>query len=97
MLKALACCALLLLPVTAPAQEARRPPAKADAEAKALSGMSVVGNNEAPKSLYIVPWKGAELGDDHGLRPDLLDARAAPVDREVLMREVSYYELRTPQ
>ena len=30
--------------------------------AKELSGMSIVGNDEAPKSLYIVPWKSSELG-----------------------------------
>jgi hypothetical protein len=31
-------------------------------EAKELSGMSIVGNDEAPKSLYIVPWKSSEIG-----------------------------------
>ena len=33
-----------------------------DDEAKALSGISIVGNKEAPKALYIVPWKSSELG-----------------------------------
>ena len=33
-------------------------------EAKEMSGMSIVGNDEAPKSLYIVPWKSSEIGHD---------------------------------
>ena len=27
---------------------------------KRLSGMSIIGNDEAPKSLVIVPWKASE-------------------------------------
>ena len=33
----------------------------ADEEVKELSGISIVGNKEAPKSLYIVPWKNSEV------------------------------------
>jgi hypothetical protein len=36
-------------------------------EAKELSGMSIVGNDEAPKSLYIVPWKSSEIGVETSL------------------------------
>jgi hypothetical protein len=61
---------------------------------KALSGMSILGNNEAPKSLVIVPWKSSELGDELGMR-NLLDERASPVDRDVFMRELDFYEIRT--
>jgi hypothetical protein len=87
---------LLLLPAMSPAQDKKRDPASGS-EAKAVSGISIVGNNEAPKSLYIVPWKGSELGGDSGLTPGLLDARMAPVDKEVFMREIHYHELRSPQ
>ena len=31
---------------------------------KAMSGMSILGNEEAPKSLVIIPWKSSELGGD---------------------------------
>ena len=65
-----------------------------DGQVKALSGMSVLGNNEAPKSLVIVPWKSSELGDGLGI-DNLLDERARPVDKEVFKRELSYYRLRT--
>ncbi len=61
--------------------------------AKALSGMSVLGNNEAPKSLVIVPWKTSEIGDGIGI-DNLLDGRARPIDRDVFSRELAYYELR---
>ncbi len=61
---------------------------------KALSGMSVLGNSEAPKSLVIVPWKTSEISDGLGLA-SLLDERARPVDKEVFARELAFYELRT--
>jgi len=33
------------------------------ASPKTMSGMSILGNEEAPKSLIIIPWKSSELGD----------------------------------
>ena len=61
---------------------------------KTLSGMSVLGNEEAPKSLVIIPWKSSELGDDISLS-DALDDRARPVDKEVFLRELRFYEIRS--
>ena len=61
---------------------------------KTMSGMSILGNEEAPKSLVIIPWKSSELGDTVALS-DTLDDRARPVDREVFLRELSYYEIRS--
>lgn len=61
---------------------------------KTLSGMSVLGNNEAPKSLVIVPWKSSQIGDGIGV-VDSLSNRPLPVDRDVFGRELHYYELRT--
>jgi hypothetical protein len=60
---------------------------------KAL-GMSVLGNQEAPTSLVIVPWKSSEVGRATGISPMLDDSRQ-PVDREVFMRELRYYEIRS--
>jgi hypothetical protein len=57
---------------------------------KLLSGMSIVGNDEAPKSLVIVPWKSSELGDSLAVSRVLDDGRQ-PVDRDVFMRELEYY------
>jgi sRNA-binding protein len=60
---------------------------------KAL-GMSILGNQDAPKSLVIVPWKSSELGDSQGTSPMLDDSRQ-PVDKEVFMRALRYYEIRS--
>ena len=61
---------------------------------KHMSGMSILGNEEAPKALVIIPWKSSELGDDIGLN-DTLDDRARPVDKEVFLRELRFYEIRS--
>ncbi|MEN8161751.1 MAG: hypothetical protein ABFS41_16905 [Myxococcota bacterium] len=60
---------------------------------KVLPGMSVVGNDDAPKALVIVPWKSSVMGDtlDVSRTPD--DGRQ-PVDRDVFRRELDYYRIR---
>lgn len=60
---------------------------------KAL-GMSILGNQEAPKALVIVPWKSSELANGPGVST-LLDDSRRPVDKEVFMRMLSYYEIRS--
>jgi len=72
-------------------QEAPQPK---DTGPKKMSGMSILGNEETPKSLVIVPWKSSEMGDDIGLS-DTLDDRAKPVDKEVFLRELEYFEIRS--
>ena len=57
-------------------------------------GMSVLGNQEAPKALVIVPWKRSELGNALGISTMLDDSRL-PIDKEVFMRMLSYYEIRS--
>lgn len=61
---------------------------------KTMSGMSILGNEEAPKALVIVPWKSSELGNEIALT-DTLDVRATPIDRDVFLRELRFYEIRT--
>jgi len=60
---------------------------------KAL-GMSILGNQEAPKALVIVPWKSSELGNGPSVST-LLDDSRRPVDKEVFKRMLLYYELRS--
>ena len=83
--------------------DAKREKPKADAETKSqdkpqgdveMSGMSILGNDEAPKSLVIVPWKSSQLGDAPGLSK-LLDDSTQPVDKDVFLRELAYYQIRT--
>ena len=54
--------------------------------------MSILGNQEAPKALVIVPWKRSELGNVQGIST-LLDDSRLPIDKEVFMRMLSYYEI----
>src|SRR5262245_23008509 len=88
------------------AAQAKKPEkeAKADAAAKKegakpgddveMSGMSILGNDEAPKSLVIVPWKSSLLGNTPSISR-LLDDSTQPVDKEVFMRELAYYQIRS--
>jgi hypothetical protein len=95
---------LFALSISAYAEEPEEPAAEEEAPAektgdginqpKTLSGMSVLGNEEAPKSLVIVPWKSSELGDNISLS-DTLDDRARPVDKEVFLRQLHFYEIRS--
>lgn len=66
---------------------------KAD-DAKMVSGMSIVGNDEAPKALYIVPWKSSEIGAETSLSM-MLTENAMPVDRDVFMRQLDFFEVST--
>ena len=62
--------------------------------AKEMSGMSIVGNDEAPKSLYIVPWKSSEIGVETSLNT-LLNEGDVPVDKDVFKRQLEFYLTRT--
>jgi hypothetical protein len=81
------CISLFLVTAAAHANEA------AGEGEKLLDGMSIVGNDEAPKSLVIVPWKSSGLGDALAVSRVLDDGRQ-PVDKEVFMRELDYYQIR---
>jgi hypothetical protein len=81
-------CLVLLTAVTAVAADK----AAEQQDAKELSGMSIVGNDEAPKSLYIVPWKSSELGIETSLNM-MLNEGEVPVDRDVFMRQLNFYEV----
>lgn len=57
-------------------------------------GMSILGNQDAPKALVIVPWKSSDVGRTPGISPILDDSRQ-PVDKEVFMRALRYYEIKS--
>ena len=82
-------------------KQTEEPQPKTEDEAKLTSvpggkalGMSILGNQEAPKALVIVPWKSSELANGPGVST-LLDDSRRPVDKEVFMRMLSYYEIRS--
>ena len=76
------------------AQEDPQPKEEPSAKDDPNLGMSILGNQEAPKALVIVPWKSSELGASMGISP-LLDDSKQPVDREVFLRALSYYAIRS--
>jgi hypothetical protein len=85
-------CLLLALLSTAMAED--KGPAAKEPVAKELSGMSIVGNDEAPKALYIVPWKSSEIGVETSLSKMLTESDM-PVDRDVFMRQLDFFEVST--
>jgi hypothetical protein len=64
------------------------------AEQLDLQGTTITGNRELPKALHIVAWKPADAGELSG-RPlnSLVDETLAPIDRDVFLRELEYYEV----
>jgi hypothetical protein len=78
--------------VTKPSEA--KPSEAKPSEAKELSGMSIVGNDEAPKSLYIVPWKSSEVGVETSLKT-MLNESDVPVDRDVFKRQIGFYQAST--
>lgn len=64
-------------------------------KAKTLSGISIIGNKDTPKSLYIVPWRSSELGLESDLNSSLLNEGLHPVDKDVFIRELNFYEIST--
>ena len=68
-----------------------------NAERIIMQGTAVIGNQELPKVLYIVPWKKSELPDlsDPPLE-SLIDEALKPIDRNVFRRQVEYYQTLNP-
>ncbi len=68
------------------------PAAPADRTDRAdLDRTRIIGNRELPKVLYIVPWKRPLHGNMGGRAvTGVVDEALAPIDRDVLRRQVSY-------
>lgn len=68
-------------------------PAAMAEEKMNMEGMSVIGNSELPKALFIVPWKEPEAS----LTPErpvnsLVDQALQPVDPDVFRRKLDYFD-----
>lgn len=81
---------VLLLPIIM-VHAAEKNDKKSTEDVKELSGISIVGNKEAPKSLFIVPWKSSEIGVETSLSSKLLDEKLSVVDKDVFERELDFY------
>ncbi len=64
-----------------------------NAERIVMQSTAVIGNQELPKILYIIPWKKSKLPDlsDPPLET-LIDEALMPIDRNVFRRQVEYYQ-----
>lgn len=62
-------------------------------EARQVDGVSIIGNNELPQSIIIVPWKRDKVDSTPNLpQQSLLDERFPRVDRKALVRSVQFYQ-----
>ena len=79
------------LPDEQPAVSTEMPePARPGRVEKAATGTTVIGEQEAPIGLYIMPWRQsqAQAGLDRPAR--LLDEALLPLDLDVFKRQVEY-------
>ena len=60
---------------------------------KQMKGISIQGDKEAPKSLYIVPWHTAEHKQSTSLSTSLVSNEMKPVDHDSFVQQLRLYEL----
>jgi hypothetical protein len=90
---------IALLPASVLAQDempavGARPDAPAPQRETKSPGMgtTIVGERESPIGLYITPWRNAAPEKDIDRPARLLQEKLLPVDREVFLRQVDYYD-----
>lgn len=63
-------------------------------ESEAPAGINVIGTQEAPTVLNVVPWKDKEVKlEKKDPTSSLLNRVLEPLDQDVLRREVEYYRI----
>jgi hypothetical protein len=60
---------------------------------KKLSGISIVGNKEAPKSLYIIPWQKTELTHSAKHSSELINNTMQPLDADSFRLQLELHKL----
>ncbi len=61
-------------------------------------GTNIIGTDESPNALNLVPWQNRELGvdpwkDSAGFESQVLDDSLKPLDEDELRRQVEYFNL----
>lgn len=65
-----------------------------DQEVLDAEGITIFGQRELPKVLYIVPWKNMESSEiDMPVTESLVADVLNPIDPDVFRREIKYHEL----
>ena len=68
------------------------------AETDAGPSTNVIGTQEAPTVLNVVPWKNREVTlEKQDPTSSLLNRVLEPLDQDVLMREIEYHQLLTQE
>lgn len=71
-------------------------PASAQSPAPAApdggSGTTIVGEDESPMGLFIMPWKNSSADGGLDKPARLLDEAMLPLDKDVFRRQVEYYQ-----
>ncbi len=58
-----------------------------------MEGTTIVGNQELPKVLYIVPWKSSKLPDmDEPPLQQLVNEALTPLERDVFRRQIILHQ-----
>lgn len=60
---------------------------------KELQGISIRGDKEAPRSLYIVPWQNTELEQATSLSANLGENTLQALDRDTFKQQLRLHEL----
>ena len=60
---------------------------------KKLQGINIVGNKEAPKSLFIIPWQTTQHEQNTSLTSNFTDSSMHPLDRESFQQQLQLQQL----
>ncbi|MGB1465122.1 MAG: hypothetical protein ACPG8O_02065 [Alcanivorax nanhaiticus] len=72
--------------------------AQAENNPQSEAATNVIGTQEAPTVLNVVPWKDREVKlEKKDPTSSLLNRVLEPLDQEVLMREIEYHQLLTSE
>ena len=62
---------------------------------KQMKGISIQGDKEAPKSLYIVPWHDAEHKQSTRMSSSLVEDSLQAIDQNAMKQQLRLHELST--
>lgn len=79
-------------PALSGAPQAAPAPAK---KAGPGEGTTIVGERESPIGLFITPWRNAYAEKDIDRPARLLQEQMLPIDEDVFLRQIEYYEALT--
>ena len=83
---------LLLLPAIIAVAGSGKGGKVVESEPRIISGMSITGNDETTKSLYIVPWKSSDVSKEITFTSGMLNEELKPVDKKDFIRQLDLYK-----